>query len=114
MENGTNFELVKKDSQSSLCESHLLVTGQFSGVTQTPSSVATMPEGQVHSATHCRVQIGGLSLFAHVSGQALPQEENTWLFGHAWVGGSVAKEGEKRGREREREGERQRKKNREN
>ena len=79
-----------------------------------PSLVATMPEGQVHSATHTSIQAGGESLFAHVSGHALPQVEKTWLFGHTWVGGgsvtiggsvtvggSVAKEGE---RERERQG----------
>ena len=70
-----------------------------------PSSVATMPEGQVHSETHTSMQAGGLFLFAHVTGQALPQVENTWLFGHTWVGSSVvgSSVAEKRERERERE-----------
>ena len=75
-------------------------------MTQTPSSVATMPEGQVHSATHTSMQAGGSSLFAQVIGQALPQVENTWLFGHTEVGGSVAKEKKEDGKDSERKGKR--------
>ena len=79
-----------------------------------PSSVATMPEGQVHPTTHSSVQTGGSFLFAHVSGQALPQLENTVLFGHTWVGGSVAKErGGERKREREKECKREREREKE-